>query len=166
MRNKIQQIALLVSLILILNACSNEDVTPVDVPDEIISQSLNLFPGTVIEEGMGTENGRDIWEIKIQNTQGAIVEFYWAVNNQLLIKIEGDQGPFTYDIKPGLGLINFSAAKTFAVSAVKNDAVLAWELEQNEDFIDKWVYEFEIADDPDVIKVYVDGETGDVLQID
>jgi uncharacterized membrane protein YkoI len=65
-----------------------------------------------------------------------------------------------------MNLINFSTAKTFAISALKNDAITKWELEQNENFIDQWVYIFEMDNDGDTQKVYVDATNGDILQID
>lgn len=166
MTYKFQQILVLMVLLSVLTACSNNDDTTVAVPQEIISNSLDFFDGTVIEKGIETENGIEAWEVEIQNSAGAIVRFYWVVDNKTLVKIEGDQGPFTYEINPGGGLINFTTARTFAVSAVKNDALVAWELEQEEEFADDWVYEFEIADGMDDKTVYIDAMNGNVLQID
>jgi uncharacterized membrane protein YkoI len=167
MTYKFSQIIVLLALLSFLTACSDDsDDSTVAVPQEIISNSLDFFDGTVIEEGLEIENGIEAWEVEIQNSEGAIVIFYWAADNLTLIKIEGDKGPFTYEINPGGGLINFSTARTFAVSAVKNDALVAWELKKEEEFADDWVYEFEIADSMVDKTVYIDAMNGNVLQID
>ena len=162
MTYKFQQFIVLLVLLLVLIACSDNDDTTVDVPPEIISNSLGFFDGTVTDQGLESENGIEVWEIEIQNPEGAIVRFYWAVDNQTLVKLEGDRGPYTYEINPGGGLINFTTARTFAVSAVKNDSLLAWELKQNEEFANGWVYEFEIADSMDDTTVYIDAVNGNV----
>lgn len=166
MAYKIPQILVLLAFLSILSACSSNDDTTVTVPQEIISNSLSLFGGTVVAEGLETENGIEAWEVEIQNSEGAIVRFYWAIDNQTLVKIEGNQGPYTYEINPGSGLINFSTARAFAVSAVKNDSLVSWQLKREEEFADDWVYEFEIADGLDETIVYIDAMNGNVLQID
>jgi len=159
-------IALVFYGLFLLNSCENKNEDAPEVPQSVVDKSLDLFSGEVIEKKIENEEGIDAWEIKIQNTSGSVVQFYWATSNQSLIKIEGTQEPFDYDLSPGSGLINFSVAKTFAVSAVKNNAVTKWELKQEDDFIDKWVYTFEIDDDGATTKIYIDAENGDVLQID
>ena len=136
------------------------------VPQSVIDNSLNLFDGEVIETGTEEEEGVKSWEIKIQDNEGATVIFYWDIRTEFLVKIEGVDGPFNYEIVPGNNLINFSTAKTVATGAIKNSALLRWKLKRESDFINKWVYSFEFDDDGKTIKVYVDAESGDVLEID
>jgi len=165
MKNSTLIILFLVSLIFNI-ACDESNEPLPEVPQDIINESLNMFEGEVIEKKQESEDGRTAWEIKIQNPGGAIVKFYWSTINSELIKIEGIQGAFDYELNPGMSLINFSTAKTFAIAAVKNDAIIQWELEKNEEFIKKWVYEFEFETGSGTQKVYIDAMNGDVLQID
>jgi uncharacterized membrane protein YkoI len=127
---------------------------------------LFFFDGEVVEKKLELEDGIEAWEIKIQNTDGAVVIFYWTVTPEILLKMQGDIGPFDYDITPGNNLINYSTARTVAIGAVKNDTIKKWELQQEEDFIDIWVYSFEFDDNGDTSKVYIDAESGNILQID
>ncbi len=165
MKNSTIKILFLVSLIFNISCEESNEPSP-EVPQNIIDESLNLFNGEVFEIKQESEDGSNAWEIKIQNPDGAIVKFYWSVSNSELIKIEGIQGVFDYELNPGMSLINFSTAKTFAIAAVKNDAILHWELEKNEDFINKWVYEFEFETGSGTQSVYIDAMNGDVLEID
>jgi hypothetical protein len=161
------RLSILVIYILAVSISCNKEETPPEVPQEVINESLSLFDGDVIEKNQEMEDGQTCWKVKIENPEGALVSFYWSttINNDLT-KILGSKGPFEYDLNPGMSLINLSTAKTFAIAAVKNDSILNWELERNEDFINNWVYEFEFETGSDTLKVYIDAMNGDVLQID
>ena len=151
------------SLVVIsMMACDSTNDTKPQLPQLILDQSLEIFSGTIINSGLEEEEGSEFWEIKIENDEGAIVNFYWTVVGQELRKIEGDQGPFNYDLWPGDRFINFSTAKTVAIGGVKNSNITSWELAQEEEFNDLWVYTFRF----DLQKVYVDAENGNILQID
>jgi hypothetical protein len=151
---------------LFLAACNDSSETTPEVPADVINSSLAIFDGDVIEKSEDIEEGVEYWEVKIRNSDGSVVEFYWTKNNMELLKIEGTQGPYDYALNPGLGLINFTTASTQAISAVKNNNILQWELEQNDDFIGKWVYDFDFDTGGDVTEVYIDASNGDVLEID
>ena len=94
------------------------------------------------------------------------MQFYWVVINEELQKIKGSTGPFDYDIWPERNLINFSTAQKLAMGAIKNDSLNKWELDQDEDFIGKWIYTFEFAVNDGSRIVYIDAKNGDILQID
>ncbi len=160
-------ISALIFFAILFVACekSDNENTP-EIPQDLIDKSLNYFDGVVIQENLKIEEGLESWEIKIQNSKGSIVNFCWTVINLSLLKIEGLTGPFDYEIQPERNLINFSTAKTVAMGALKNEAIEKWELEQEEDFIDKWIYTFEFHDDGGSRKVYIDAKSGDILQID
>lgn len=150
---------------LFMAACSDSSETIPEVPDDVITNSLAIFDGDVIEKSQDIEQGVESWEVKIRDSNGSVVQFYWAKNNMELLKIEGTQGPYDYALNPGLGIINYASARTEAISAVKNDTILEWELVQNDDFIGKWVYEFDFDIGGNVTEVYIDGSNGDVLEI-
>lgn len=160
MKNLYLSIYLVISLFVI--SCDSSDENNPEVPQDVIDNSLDLFDGEVIEKKLEEEEGSVAWEVKIQNNEGSIVKFYWTINGLALLKIEGQTGPFEYNILPGNNLINFSTAKTVAFAAIKNDALIRWELSQEDEFINTWVYTFEIGSQ----KVYIDAENGNVLQTD
>ena len=137
-----------------------------EVPQSLIDRTLDYFDGEVLEKKQEEEEGVKSWKIKIKNSNGSIVNFYWTFVGDFLLKMEGQVAPFEYDIHPGNNLINFSTAKTIAIGAVKNDGLIKWELEQEEDFIGNWIYTFEFDDDGDSISVYIDAENGNILQTD
>jgi len=164
MRNISLQFFIVVAALIF--SCNENLETTNEVPQSVIDKSLVYFEGEVIEKVFDQENRIDAWEIKIQNINGSIVKFYWSVNGIVLIKMEGQNGPFDYEIMPGKNLINFSTAQTIAKGAVKNENITRWELKEDEDFINKWVYSFEFDDMGSTVKVYIDALNGDVLQVD
>ena len=164
MRNLFIYIFLITSLLFITCEQKDNENNP-EVPQSVIDKSLDYFDGEVIEKKLEEEEGVEAWEIKIQNSNGSVVKFYWTVNREILLKMEGLVGPFDYEIHPESDLINLSTAQTIAIGAVKNNAIEKWVLKQEEDFIDKWVYSFEFNDDGETVKVYIDAEKGDILEI-
>jgi len=150
--------------LLVLISCEQQNEMSLDVPQDVIDKSLDLFDGAIIEKVSETEDGLEMWEVKIENENGSIVKFYWSKVSEVLIKIEGISAPFNYNINPGNNLINSSVALTVAKSAVKNEDITKWKLAQNENFIDKWVYSIEF--DEISITVIVDALNGDVLETD
>lgn len=165
MKNLILSISL--ALLYVFASCSktNDDSNP-EVPQSAISKSLDYFNGELIEKKFESEEGVNAWELKIQNNKGSIVKIYLSLADESLLKLEGLVGPFDYDIHPGISLINFSTAFTIAVAAAKNNSVLNWELQQEDNFIDKWIYTFELDDAGSSINISIDAENGDILEID
>ena len=159
-------LTLFISILLVNFSCTESSDNNPKTPQDIIDKSLAHFNGNVIEQSFEQEEGVDSWEIKIANENGAEVKFYWSTNGQFLIKMEGLNGPFDYDIMPGNGLINFSTANKFAKGAVKNESIIKWRLKQEEEFIGNWVYTFEFLDkNGGSSKVYIDASNGDILEI-
>ncbi len=148
-----------------LVACSGSDDKNPEAPQNIVDKSLGIFDGTVQEKKGTSEEGVDVWEIKIQNNAGSIVTFYWIRSNEELLKMTGTTSPFDYDLTPVQGVINFSAAKTFAIQAAKNINIVQWVFRQEQDYNDVWVYTFEITDPDGNIQVLIKGTNGDTLAI-
>ncbi len=165
MKNLILFISIVIPLVIASCSKTNDGNNP-EVPQSVISKSLNYFNGELIEEKLEEMDGVKVWEIKIQNSNGSIVKFYWLMTDESLLKLEGLVGPFDYDIQPGNTIINFSTALTIALGAVKNDSIIKWELEQEDDFINKWIYTFEFDVGGSSVSVYIDAENGDILEID
>ena len=157
---------MLFSVLVGIYSCNNLSDTLPQAPANIQSESTDMFVGQVIQSKKEKEGSIELWEVKVQNDDGAVVRFYWRTDSGTLHKIDGQEGPFIYEIIPGNGIITYSAAKTQAIAAVKNDNLLRWQLEKEVDFANKWVYRFEFDDDGSTIRVFVDALNGDVLEID
>jgi uncharacterized membrane protein YkoI len=160
--------ALFLSSLLLLShfSCNDKSDPSPTAPVEIQDKSTDMFSGEVIETKKETEDGIELWEVKVRNSNNSIVRFYWMVASGQLHEIDGQDSPFTYEVTPGMGLITYSAAKTQAIAAVKNDNLLRWQLEKESDFANKWVYRFEFDDDETEVRVFVDASNGDILEID
>ncbi len=155
-----------ITVLLISASCEKSQNEPApDPPQNIIDKSLAYFDGEVIEKSQDTEDGVKVWEVRIRNSSGAVMKFYWRVGDGSLYEMEGETGPYDYEVIVGNNLINFQAAFTFAKAAVKNDNLLDWHLKQEDRFIDKWVYTFEFDRNSTNVKVYIDASNGDVLEI-
>jgi len=147
-------------------SCNNTDNPSPVAPTKIQDKSADIFDGQAIESKKETEDGVELWEVKVQNSNGSVVRFYWRTDSGVLHEIDGQEDPFNYEVTPGNGLITYSTAKTQAIAAVKNDSLLRWQLEKESDFANKWVYRFEFDNDGKTIRVFVDASNGDVLEID
>lgn len=111
------------------------------ISQNIISSSLSMFEGEIIEHS-GTEiEGVDLWKVKIENNKGALVSFYWQKNYTKLFRIEGEKGPFDYDLKPPLSTIVLSTARFLAFESSSTAKLLSWKLLRQKPDQD-WVYEF------------------------
>lgn len=76
----------------------NNDVNP-GIPEDFINKSLELFNGSIIERESETENGIDVWEVKIRRF-------------------------FDYKIALGTNLIKLTTALTLAKTVMKDDKTL------------------------------------------
>lgn len=159
-------ITLILSIVIIYACDKTTNDLNINVPEGIISKSLELFDGIIIEKESGEEDGNKTWEIRIQNSEGSKVKFYWLIGNEALHRIDGQEGPFDYDLKPGNNLINFSVAKTVAMGSVKIESLVKWQLRKEEKFNDSWVYNFEFDKVKGSTTVYIDAENGNILKID
>lgn len=154
-----------ISLILfsvILYSCQQEDVLPKD--KEEFAQSL--FDGTVIENQSDNEEGESVWKLKLENEEGAVVELYIAKSEDRIVRIDGKNGPFTYDIDPKLSLKTFSQAKIAAVTALKNDKLQEWQLKKEDKYQGDFIYTLKFDADSNEDVVEVDGKSGVILSVD
>jgi len=153
-------------LLLVQFSCQKKgDPSPV-APLEIQDKSTAMFNGEVVETDSETEDSIELWEVKVKNAENEVVKFYWRKDTGQLHEIDGQEAPFVYEVTPGMGLITYSAAKTQAIAALKNDKLLRWQLQKESDFANAWVYRFEFDDDGTEKRVYVDATTGNILEID
>jgi uncharacterized membrane protein YkoI len=155
-------------LLFLIAGCANSDNDLLEVPDEVINKSLELFNGTVLVSDAVQEGTTELWKVRIRNTSGANVEFYWDQKDNSLYQITGLNGPYGngYDIVPGNALINFNSAKFTATQALKNYEVHSWRLKKEDQFAGLWVYTLNYNENGGLITAYVNANNGEVLEID
>lgn len=140
----------------------NDDVILPITEQQAASQALASTSGTVVStEPDTTSTGEVYYDVEVQTNAGAIIEFEYFQADGSLKSIEGDNGPFDYEVDPGMGLILFSAAKNAALTA-RPGQVQRWDLEKNG--AGTWVYTFEILNDAgEDFTVEINAVTGAVI---
>lgn len=130
---------------------------------EILLKLEEIFEGasiTEIEEK--EERGLLVWEIHLKMPTGGIVEVVFVQDAGKILKIEGQSGPFDYDVTPGGDFINLSDAFKAAMQ-VKEGEITRWELELEEQ--DQWEYEIHLENAEGRWEVEIDAFTGEVIKI-
>jgi uncharacterized membrane protein YkoI len=124
------------------------------------ARALEIVPGTVTETESDTERGLAVWEVKVRTASGGLVEIKIVAENGAVLELEGETGPFDYEVTPGAPLVNLSTARA-AATAAQAGTLKQWELELEEQ--NRWEYEFYIvAADATVYEIEVNAETGAV----
>lgn len=132
-----------------------------ELPQKIIDNSLELFQGELIEQTSFVEGNIDLWKISIINPSGAIVSFYWQKGNSLLFKIDGEKGPFNYELTPQNGVISLSTARFLAYESYTEEDLISWNLSQGNTENRRWVYEFVLKDEEQ--SLLIDAYSGEPL---
>lgn len=127
-------------------ACSDD--TPVNPTilstQQAAQKAQSIVAGQVTSSTLDSADNE--WDVKIMTASGALLKVELVQATGAIDKIEGIEGPFTYEVRPGAGLINFSTAKTAAVKAMTGitDNIKSWELKH--DSAGAFLYEFIFLD--------------------
>lgn len=132
-----------------------------EAPQKIIDNSIELFPGKLIEQSSDILDEVQVWKIKIENESGSVVSFYWQKNYNLLFVIEGEHGPFNYEMIPPLGVLVLSTAKFLAFESYSEKVLTSWKLKRNNSYRNRWVYLFNLKQTE--LPIMIDAVSGDVL---
>jgi uncharacterized membrane protein YkoI len=122
-----------------------------------------ILPGaTIVSAKVDDERALGTWKVAARLASGARVEFELLQSNGLIISIEGEMGPYDYDLTPGNGIVTFAAARAAALGA-QAGTIIQWELDLEEG--DRWEYEFYIRDAQGALwEVELDAKSGRVLE--
>ncbi len=151
---------LTIAVVLGLMSCSDDD-SSMQAPDSAMNKALALIPGTVVDSEFETEDGIAAWKVEIRTDQGARVEVYCRQDNGALLQIEGENGPFDYNIDPGNSLIDFAQAKTIG-SGVSTGDLIEWHLKIDTKYNNIWVYKLEYVEPT----VFINAVDGNVLEVE
>jgi uncharacterized membrane protein YkoI len=160
---------LFIAAMLITATASCSDDNDIDkAKEKAIEKASKSFDGMAVETTREKDDG--VWVIKVWmlNSKEASVLFEYLEDDISLLEVSGKKGPFDYNVIHDNGLIDFLRAKEAAVNetgnSMENDNIEEWSLDQDDDFGNKWVYEFDF-DHPDK-DVYIDAKTGEVIGSD
>lgn len=147
---------------ILLTACQENSATAPTVggQDDVIAKTTAMTNGNGQVVSTIKNDDTQHWEVRVDMPgDGGIVKFEYKLNSNELREVKGLTSSFDYEIEPGNGMINYSAAKEIALGAV-NGNINEWKLEKDEsDNI--WQYRFFISNS----EVRINAETGTIIRI-
>jgi uncharacterized membrane protein YkoI len=147
---------------ILITACSESSTTAPSTggQDNVISKTTTMTKGTGSVISTVKNDDTQHWEVRVDMPgDGGIVKFEYQLNSNELREVKGLSSSFEYEIEPGNGLINYSNAKSTAISAV-NGSISEWKLEK--DVSDNnWQYRFQIGSS----EVRINAVTGNIIRI-
>ena len=151
----------LVAATILVNCSDDDESSPMQAPAVVMNKALTLIPGTVTESEPENEEGILAWKVDITTAQGAEVEVYCRQDDNTLLRLDGESGPFDYNIDPGNGLIDFNQAKTVA-DGETSENLDNWRLRIEDKYNNLWVYTLEFTS----TTVFINAEDGSVLDVE
>jgi len=154
--------SLFLSGTILLAACSESSTTAPTSggQDDVIAKTTAMTNGSGSVISTVKNDDTQHWEVRVDMPgDGGIVKFEYQLNSNELREVKGSSSSFEYEIEPGNGLINYSNAKSTAISAV-NGSISEWKLEK--DVSDNnWQYRFQIGSS----EVRINAVTGNIIRI-
>lgn len=132
-----------------------------EVPQNTIDNSVQLFPGNILEKSSDIVEGIKVWKVKIENSSGAILTFHWEINYNILYQIEGEKGPFNYEFVPPLDVMVLSTAKFLAFESYSSEVLNSWKLIRDLSQNNQWIYQFFLENEGNPLSVKA--ATGDLM---
>lgn len=152
----------MIAMILSLAACNDDEDEVTPITANIAGNSaLSMTSGTIVNNELNTSTGGDYYEVDVQTSGGAIVEFEFYVADGSLKEIEGTMAPFDYEVNVGMGLIPFSQARNIALTE-RPFVLMEWSLEKDSSS-NIWTYRFEIEDDSESYTVKINATNGQII---
>jgi uncharacterized membrane protein YkoI len=155
--------SLFISGIILITACSENSTTaPITAggQDEVIAKTTAMTKGSGSLVSTFKNDDTQHWEVKVDMPgDGGIVKFEYQLNSNELKEVKGLTPSFEYEIEPGNGLINYSSAKSIALSAV-NGSIIEWKLEKDASD-NMWQYRFQIGSS----EVRINAINGNIVRI-
>jgi len=105
---------------------------------------------------------RDVlfWKLDLVTSQKGVIKFEISLTDRTLIRLDSDEGPFEYEIKPGDEYASFSTAKN-AAEVFTGQKILKWNYFKNKN---SWEYNFWLFTKSGKAQVRVDAVSGEVIK--
>ena len=162
---KISSFILSMILLITLNTACSEDLNSSNSGSQIsdtqaVQKAQQTNPGTVTKTELTTHNGVKVWEVYMTTSSGGELKIKYRVDDGTMVEMKGTSPSFEYEVRPGMNLIDYSAAKSIALNT-RNGEMQLWKLEKDESD-NRWEYRFFISPE---WEIRINATTGVVLRI-
>ncbi len=123
----------------------------------------NLQGATVVDFEVDEERGLTVWKIAIKFETGSYLEIVIVPELAKVLEVEGQRGPFDYDLDFGDGFVTLQQAIDAALEAVGSGEVIRWELELEEE--NEWEFEILIVNELGKWEVEIKAGDGVLIEI-
>jgi len=152
-------------LLITLNTACSEDLNSSNSGSQIsdtqaVQKAQQTNPGTVTKTELTTHNGVKVWEVYMITSSGGELKIKYRVDDGTMVEMKGTSPSFEYEVRPGMNLIDYSAAKSIALNT-RNGEMQLWKLEKDESD-NRWEYRFFISPE---WEIRINATTGVVLRI-
>jgi uncharacterized membrane protein YkoI len=149
------------SFIYLHSVYSNSDTNSSNIVNivEAIGFTTQLLDGDIVKAERKFKRDIPIWKIDMITKEKGSFEVEISAVDKSLIRIDADEGPFEYEIRPDESLISFSEAKNIA-EQMTGQKTLKWNLYKNRN---TWEYNFWIFIKSGKAQVRVDAASGDII---
>lgn len=160
--------ALVIVIALSLSIACSEDVnnsnnsSPI-TETQAVQKAKQTNSGTVSKTELTTHNSVKVWEVYMITSSGGELKIKYCVDDGTMVEMKGTSTSFEYEVQPGMNLINYSVAKSIALSA-KNGDIKEWKLEKDASD-NRWEYRFFVRSVGQDWEIRIDAVTGIVLRI-
>lgn len=166
MKKQISTVLTILFFVVTAQACKDASSDPsisIQSEESLIQKSTSMSGGTPVESRR-FDDGSSKFEVKVDMPgDGGIVKFEYYFSNGALREIQGLSPSFEYEIKPEMGLLNYSVAKSISLNA-KNGTITFWKLQKDESD-SNWHYRFDVLSGGIKWEIRINASTGNVLRI-
>jgi len=143
----------------------DEDEENKQAPEEINTFVSGLFEAKILHSESKFDEDFHYWKLYIKNEDGAVVKFKVFADPVSLLMMEGEIGPFDYDIDPGDDFISFTEALDIVNEGFEAE-LEEWKFKkfEMEDGL-QWAYKLEFKGD-DGHDFLLNAINGDILIAD
>jgi len=134
---------------------TNVNVSIIDAIDFINS----ICKGKIVKIEKKFKKEIPVWKFNLLLKEGSSLEIELSDNENKLLQIEANEGPYEYEIISRSGFISFTSAKKIAEEHT-SQKILKWNLKQVKN---KFEYNFWLFTKSGKAQVRVDAETGEII---
>jgi uncharacterized membrane protein YkoI len=126
---------------------------------EAIDNVMQLTEGDVTKAERKFSKDIPVWKVDVITNDRGIIKVELSALDNSLVRIDSDEGPFDYEIKPQKDLISFGEAKKTA-EGYTGQKTLKWNFYKNRD---QHEYNFWLFIKSGKAQVRVNAETGEIV---
>ena len=140
---------------------NDSEISEID-DSEAVTIVLKIVPGQIVKKEKEKYRGRWVWKVKVKTKGSASVEVKIDMKTGRVLKIEGEDGPYDYDIKTLEQYLKLQEALELALKDI-DGTIIKWELKYDNEL--SWKFEIEIQSEDGVFKVEIKAKDGIVIEI-